>query len=203
MSIVKAYKGELVMLLHKGTERINTERLLLRRFQLADVEDMFKNWASDSEVTKFLTWKPHKSIEDTKKIIELWVKDYDNKNYYNWVIELKEIGEVIGGISIVQLDEENYSCEIGYCISRVYWSKGITSEALKAVIDYLFSEVGFNRIVAKHDTKNVASGKVMYKSGMKYEGTLRQANLRDNKEFYDVAVYAILKDDWLDDSNKI
>lgn len=185
------------MLSHKGTKVINTDRLLLRKFELVDAYDMFKNWANDSQVTKFLSWKPHNSVEVTKGIVECWVKEYMNTNIYNWAIELKEIGEVIGGISIVKLDEKNYSCEIGYCMSKMYWGKSIMSEALKAVIDYLFSEVGFNRIVAKHDTNNVASGKVMLKSGMKYEGTLRQAKIRENKEFYDLAIYAILKDEWL------
>lgn len=184
------------MLLHKGTEAINTDRLLLRRFELDDAYDMFKNWANDSEITKFLSWKTHSSVGDTKEILEKWVNEYKN-NIYNWTIELKEIGEVIGSICIVKLDEKNYSCEIGYCISRIYWSKGIMSESLKAVINYLFSEVGFNRIVAKHDTNNVASGKVMLKSGMNYEGILRQVEMRANKEFYDLAVYAILKNDWL------
>jgi ribosomal-protein-alanine N-acetyltransferase len=185
------------VLSHKGTEAINTDRLLLRRFELDDEYNMFKNWASDSEVTKFVSWKPHSTVEDTKEILEKWVNEYKSNNIYNWTIELKEIGEVIGSICIVNLDEKNYSCEIGYCISRTYWGKGMTSESLKAVIDYLFSEVGFNRIVAKHDTNNVASGKVMLKSGMNYEGTLRQVKIRDNKEFYDLAVYAILKNDWL------
>lgn len=182
------------MLQHKGTKIIQTGRLLLRKFQLDDAYDMFKNWANDSEVTKFLSWKPHDNVEATKSIVAQWVKEYENNNVYNWAIELKEIGEVIGGISIVKLDEIYYSCEIGYCISRAYWNKGITSEALKAVINYLFSEVGFNRIVAKHDTNNIASGKVMIKSGMNYEGTLKKAKLRDNGEFYDLAIYTILKD---------
>ena len=185
------------MLSHKGTEAINTDRLLLRRFELDDAYDMFKNWANDSEVTKFLSWETHRSVEDANEILEKWVKEYKNNTNYNWTVELKEIGEVIGGICIVKLDEKNYSCEIGYCMSRIYWGKGIMSESLNAVIDYLFSEVGFNRIVAKHDTNNVASGKVMLKSGMNYEGTLRQVQIRNNKVFYDLAVYAILKSDWL------
>lgn len=185
------------MLSHKGTKVISTERLLLRRFELDDAYDMFKNWANDSDVTKFLTWKPHGSIEITKKIVESWVKNYMNANTYNWAIELKEIGEVIGNISIIQLDEKNYSCEIGYCMAKMYWGNGIMTEALKAVLDYLFSEVKFNRIYAKHDTNNAASGNVMAKSGMTYEGILRQVKLRDNKEFYDLAIYAILKNDWL------
>lgn len=184
------------MLTQKGTQTINTDRLLLRRFKLGDECDMFKNWANDSEVTKFLTWKPHKDVEFTKKIMGMWINGYENNNMYNWAIELKEIGEVVGNISTVELDEKNLSCEIGYCMSRKYWGKGIMSEALKAVIDYLFSEVGFNRITARHDTNNIASGKVMIKSGMTYEGTLRKVKLRDDKEFYDLAIYAILKDDW-------
>jgi ribosomal-protein-alanine N-acetyltransferase len=190
------------VLSHKGTESINTDRLLLRKFELDDAYDMFKNWANDSEVTKFLSWKTHSSVEDTKEVLEKWVNDDKNNNIYNWAIELKEIGEVIGGICIVRLDEKNYSCEIGYCMSRIHWGKGIMSESLKAVIGYLFSEVGFNRIVARHDTNNIASGKVMLKSEMKYEGTLRQVQIRDNKEFYDLAVYAILKNDWLIKNNQ-
>ncbi|MBU3200996.1 GNAT family N-acetyltransferase [Clostridium estertheticum] len=184
------------MLTHKGTQTINTDRLLLRRFELDDAYDMFKNWANDSEVTRFLAWEPHNNLEVTKKIVEQWVNEYKHNNIYDWAIEVKEIGEAIGPISIVKLDENHHSCEIGYCMARKYWCKGIMSESLKAVIDYLFSEVGFNRIVANHDTNNIASGKVMIKSGMEYEGTLRQVKLRDNKDFYDLAVYSILKDDW-------
>ena len=165
------------MLMHKGTQIINTDRLLLRRFEFDDAYDMFKNWANDSVVTKFLTWKPHNNVDVTKEILEQWINEYEYNNIYDWAIELKEIGEVIGGISLVKLDENYYSCEIGYCMSKRYWGKGIMSESLIAVIDYLFSEVGFNRIAAKHDTNNIASGKVMVKSGMKYEGTLRQVKL--------------------------
>jgi [ribosomal protein S5]-alanine N-acetyltransferase len=186
-----------MVLSHKGTEAIHTDRLLLRRFELGDAHNMFKNWANDSEVTKFLTWEPHASFEVTKETIEMWVNNYKDTKTYEWAIELKEIGEVIGSIAIVELDEENYACEIGYCISRKYWGKGIMTESLKAVIDYLFSEIGFNRICAKYDTNNVASGKVMEKSGMKYEGTLRQVKMRDHNEFYDLAIYAILKNEWL------
>ncbi len=191
------------MLLHKGTETISANRIILRRFELYDAYAMFKNWANDCSVTKFLSWEPHDNVEVTKKIVEQWINEYNNNNIYNWAIELKEIGEVIGGISIVKLEEKYYSCEIGYCMSSMYWGKGIMSEALNTVINYLFSEVGFNRIEAKYDTKNVASGKVMAKSGMKYEGTLRQVKLRNNEEFYDLAVYSILKNDWLNDKNQL
>lgn len=185
------------MLTHKGTKTINTDRLILRKFRYDDADNMYKNWGSDNNVTKFLSWKPHTSVEETKGIIAKWIEEYKEDNVYDWVIELKELDEVIGGISIVHLDERNSSCEIGYCMSSKYWGRGIMTESLKAVINFLFSEVGFNRIEAKHDTKNIGSGKVMAKSGMKYEGTLRQVKLRNNIEFYDLAIYSILKSEWL------
>jgi len=189
-------------LIHKGTQTINTDRLILRKFEFDDAYDMFKNWANDIEVAKYLSWIPHNNVDVTKEIIAQWVSEYKNNNIYDWAIELKEIGEVIGGISIVKLEEKDYSCEIGYCMSRKYWGNGIMSESLKSVIDYLFSEVQFNRIVAKHDMNNIASGKVMIKSGMKCEGTLRQAKLRNNKDFYDLALYAILKEEWVRRKNE-
>ncbi len=185
------------MFTHKGTQIINTDRLLLRKLEVTDAHDMFKNWATNSEVTKFLSWKPHHNVDETKEVIKQWTLEYENDDNYDWAIKLNDIGEVIGEISLVRMDEKHYSCEVGYCISRKYWNMAIITEALKAVINYLFSEVGFNRIVATHDTNNIASGKVMIKSGMKYEGTLRQSKWRDNKGFYDLAVYAILKDEWL------
>ena len=191
------------MLSHKGTQTMNTDRLLLRKYDIDDAYDMFKNWANDSEVTKFLSWGPHNNVKVCKDVIEKWACEYKNNNIYNWAIVMKEIGEVIGGISMVKLDESNYSCEIGYCMSAKYWGKGIMSEALNTVIDYLFSEIGFNRIGANYDTNNTASGKVMLNGGMKREGILRQVKLRNNKEFYDLAVYAILKEDWFKEEGTI
>jgi len=185
------------VLTHRGTQIIDTERFLLRKLEVADADDMFKNWATDSEVTKFLSWKPHDNVEETKEIISQWALEYEKDDNYDWAIILKDIWEVIGEISVVRMEEKHYSCEVGYCMSRKYWNKGIMTEALKDVINYLFSEVGFNRIVALHDTNNSASGKVMLKSGMKYEGTLRQANYNEKRGFYDLAVYGILKDEWI------
>lgn len=177
---------------HKGTILLETNRLILRKFKITDSTDMFKNWGSDSSVNKFLSWPTHNDIEDSEKIINLWISQYDNEETYNWVIELKNTHESIGNISIVKLDTLNSSCEIGYCISSKYWNKGITTEAFKVVIKYLFEKVCINRICAKHDTNNTASGKVMQKCGMTYEGTLREVEVRNSK-FYSLALYSILK----------
>lgn len=182
---------------HVGTKVINTERITLRLVETSDSHAMFNNWANDCEVTKFLTWKPHETLESVENIIKLWIKDYEKDSTYHWGIELKEVGELIGSIGIVTLDEDSKSCEIGYCIGKKYWGQGIVTEALKGIIDYLFNETDINKIAACHDTNNPASGKVMMKSGMKFEGTLRECKYRDGYGFYDLSYYSILRKEWI------
>lgn len=179
-----------------GTKPILTERLMLRPLTMNDAEAMFKNWASDPKVTTFLTWPTHTTVEDSKKVIAMWLEAYETGAHYNWGIELKSLGEVIGNISIVKLIQEANACEIGYCIGSAFWNKGIVTEAFHAVIDYLFKEVELNRIAAHHDIKNPASGEVMKKAGLSYEGTLREISMK-NDAYVSLAVYAILRKDYL------
>ena len=155
-----------------GTKRLETERLILRRFTLEDAEKMYENWAGDPEVTKFLTWPTHESAEISRQILKEWVAAYDNPEIYQWCIEEKESGEPVGSIAVVSRNEKAQSCEIGYCISRSRWHKGITTEALAEVMRYLFEEVGVLRLESRHDPKNPYSGEVMKKCGMKYEYAL-------------------------------
>ena len=183
------------MLNHKGTVTIETDRLILRRFALEDAEAMYRNWASDDEVTKHLTWPTHTSVEISKMVLTDWTSHYPEPDFYNWAIVLKENGpEPIGNISVVGIDNKVDAAIMGYCMSRAHWRKGIMAEALTAVIAFLFDEVGFNRIEADHDPNNPASGRVMEKSGMRHEGILRQAG-RSNQGIIDVSRWAILKSD--------
>ena len=177
---------------HKGTVTLETERLILRKFTENDAEAVFRNWASDSEVTKYLTWPTHTSVDNSLGFMKFCVDSYQSPDSYQWGIVLKETGELFGNISVVKVIEDLEAVELGYVIGRKYWGKGYMTEAVKAVIAFLFNEVGANRISARHDTNNIASGKVMQKAGMKYEGTLRQCD-RNNQGIVDCAVYSILK----------
>lgn len=178
---------------HIGTQRIETDRLILRRFVSGDAAAMYNNWASDSEVTRFLTWPTHPSVEVSKFVTEDWVNSYSADDYYQWAIVLKENGdEPIGSISAVHMNEDISMVHIGYCIGRAWWHRGITSEAMKAVMDFFFDEVGANRIESRHDPRNLNSGKVMEKCGMKYEGTMRSSD-RNNQGICDACYYALLK----------
>ena len=183
------------MLTHKGTQTIETNRLILRRAVSKDAEPMFRNWASDPEVTKYLTWPAHESIAVSQMVIGSWLQEYEKESYYQWMMVLKELGEPIGSISVVRQNDRVEEAEIGYCIGRRWWHKGIVSEALGAVIKYLFEEVGMNRVAARHDPNNPNSGGVMRKCGMKYEGTNRACD-RNNQGICDAAQYSILRCEW-------
>ena len=103
---------------HLGTKYLETDRLILRKNVIEDAKMMFENWASDSEVTKYLTWPTHTSVDITKMILNSWIEEYSKDNFYQWGIVLKETNELIGSISVVNINEEANSIEIGYCISR-------------------------------------------------------------------------------------
>jgi RimJ/RimL family protein N-acetyltransferase len=182
------------MMKKTGTQRLETGRLILRRFTVGDAEDMYRNWASDPEVTRYLTWPCHISSKATAELLAAWVEKYAEGDYYNWAIEFKETGTVIGSISVVKLDEIINAAEIGYCLSRAYWGRGIMPEALRAVMDYLFDEAEVNRIAAYHDVNNPKSGRVMQKAGMQYEGTHWQAG-KNNQGICDISCYSALRSD--------
>ena len=180
---------------HCGTKTIETERLILRRFSAEDAEAMFRNWASDPEVTRFLTWPAHSSADVSRKVIGDWIPCYAKDDYYQWAVVLKENGgEPIGSISAVSMNDDVSSVQIGYCIGREWWHRGITSEALKAVMDLFFDEVGANRVECRHDPRNPRSGMVMKRCGMKYEGTMRSSD-RNNQGICDACWYAVLKNE--------
>ena len=183
------------MLSHKGTMLLETSRLVLRQAVPEDATPMFRNWASDPEVTKYLTWPAHESISVSEWVLGSWLQEYTKQNYYQWMIVLKEIGQPIGSISVVRMRQDIGEAEVGYCMGKAWWHRGIMTEALGAVIDFLFREVGMERVCARHDPNNPHSGAVMSKCKMQYEGTLRSAD-RNNQGICDAAVYAILRSDW-------
>lgn len=180
---------------HLGTKRIETDRLILRRFTLEDAQAMYDNWASDDEVTKFLTWPTHASVDVSRMVLENWTASYAREDYYQWAIVFKEYGpEPIGCISVVGFDAHILRSHIGYCIGRRWWRRGIMTEALGAVMDFLFDEVGVLRVDAAHDVNNPNSGAVMAKCGMKCEGTLRRTGI-NNLGICDMRWYGMLAEE--------
>ena len=182
------------MLLNRGTNLIETERLILRRFIESDANAFYNNVGSDDAVTKYVTWNKHKSLDVTNKAVNQWIENYKNNNNYYWVVELKENKDVIGSVSCVNVDIKNETCELGCVISSKYWNMGFATEILKAVINYLKDE-GFKTIYAEHLGLNPASGKAMVKAGMTFEGILKNRVIDKNTGKYDdLLSYSIVID---------
>lgn len=150
-----------------NTPTIKTERLILRKFTDGDLQDMFEIY-HDEEVNKFLPWFPFQSMEETKEYLYKNIyKKYEQEIAYFYAIEEKESHKVIGYIGVSGIDEGKESAELGYGIIKGYWGKGIATEASKALIQRLKQD-GFKFIFATHDINNIASGKVLEKSGLTY-----------------------------------
>ena len=182
------------MLTHKGTQTLCTKRLVLRRFTADDAEAMYQNWATDEETVKFLRWDTYKEIESLKAFLAKCISEYENIEYYHWVIEVD--GIIVGTINLHDIETKKERCELGYCIGSRWWNKEIVTEAARAVIAFAFTELNASKVCAYHDTANPASGRVMQKCGMKQEGLLREHSIQKDGTRSDLAVYGILKSEW-------
>ena len=183
------------MMNHLGTQVLTTQRLTLRPFVMADAPAMYVNWASDPEVTRYLTWPTHESVAISQAVLADWTSRYTDPTWYQWAIVPADVGAPIGSIGVVRMNPAVDSVHIGYCIGRRWWGQGMTTEALKALLRFFFEDVGANRVDSRHDPRNPGSGKVMLHSGMQWEGTMRQADL-NNQGICDTVEYAILAEDY-------
>lgn len=174
------------------TKELETKNLKLRKIEIDDYKDIYNCWTSDYEVSKYVTWNSHKSDEDTKKLVNYWVNEYSNDNSFRWLVTIKNSNEIIGMIDAISINMQYMTVEVGYCYGSKYWGKGYATEALEKVINFLHEE-GFVVVYAQHFVSNVASGKVMKKSGMEYEATLKSRVINKNNVREDVCVYSSIK----------
>ena len=177
---------------HIGTQQIKTQRLLLRRFTLEDVDDYFE-WTGSSEVSRFIMEKPHANKEEAKRELIQYLDAYKNKDFYMWGIVYQD--ELVGYCCGNEMNEDIKSICIGYALKKHCWNLGIATEATRALIDTFF-QIGFNRVFAYHNPLNPASGRVMLKSGMTFEGRICGGSKLAG-EICDCLQYSILRADWL------
>lgn len=181
---------------HIGTQIIETERLILRPLTVSDAQEMYDNWASSELATKYLTWnayneKEFDSLLDRLKSMERY---YQSNELYDWGIVIKSKDILIGTITFVTVSEYHNAVELGYVIGPEWWGNEYVVEAGHALIDFAFNRLGVNRIEAFHDVRNPASGRVIEKLGMQYEGTHRDYR-KLKGEYVTYKHYAILASD--------
>ena len=156
-----------------GTQEIETKRLILRPFCQEDAGSAFKNWAGIEEVQNMYGEPAYKTVEEVNKLLEKYISGDVTGYTYRWAVVEKGSGECIGQIAYFLVDKNNSWGEIEYCIGTAYQGKGYATEATKAVIDYGFRTIGFNKVQICVRPSNIKSKRVIEKCGFEYEGMLR------------------------------
>lgn len=146
---------------------LRTERLMLRPWTMDDLSDFYE-YASVDGVGQMAGWLPHKSIEESREILQRFI---EGKNQF----ALEFNGKVIGSLGIEEYHEKELpefinwrGRELGYVLSKDYWGRGLMPEAVKAIIKYLFETVGLDFIVCGHFVENNQSQRVQEKCGFKH-----------------------------------
>lgn len=180
---------------HTGSRRLETERLVLRKFEYSDVDCVLKYWAGDPGVQAMYGEPVYATESEVNGLLDKYIAAYSKDDCYRWAVILKETGECIGQIAYFLVDSRNEFAEIEYCIGSPFQRKGLATEATMAVIDFGFSAVNLHKVQISHKSINLASKRVIEKCGFKYEGTLRDYFYTDGK-YIDRLFYSILRDEW-------
>ena len=176
----------------KPPERIETERLVLRKPCVDDAPAIFAGWAQDPEVTTHLTWRPHSNIETTIAMLERVAAAWEHGLRFPFVITEKNTHQLAG---MIEIRMEGHKAELGYVLAKEFWGKGYMNEAVRALIDWAFQQPSIYRVYATTSVENFGSQRVMEKAGMQREGLLRKYVVHPNisDEPRDSYIYAIVK----------
>ena len=176
---------------------IEAPRLILRPFREADIPAIVR-LLQLPDIARTTLNVPYPYDEDkAREWLTFQQRERKAGTGYTFAIVRREDGRLVGAIDI-RPNSRHKKAEIGYWIGKPYWGRGYATEAARAIIRYGFETLGLNRIYALHFTGNPASGRVMQKAGMQFEGVLRE-DVKKGDAFQDHAVYAILRKDWAED----
>ena len=173
--------------------RLETERLVLREFQVADAGAIHE-YASDPEVAQYMDWGPN-TPEETEAVLQMRLRQQeapDLSDPYSLAVVLKETGKLIGVVSLYDIDPVNRSAGVGYCLNRAFWGQGYATEAVRAMLQFGFEELHLHRIYGTCRPENIGSWRVMEKVGMRREGHLREDRWMKGR-WQDSLLYAILE----------
>ena len=183
------------MLTHTGTTAIETERLVLRRFEYSDNEAMLKYWIADEKIQSMYSEPVYTTKEEVKELLDKYIGSYEKEDYYRWAVTEKNSGECIGQTAYFLVDSKNHFAEIEYCIGADFQCRGYATEATKAVIGYGFDRMNLHKVQICTKTINKPSKRVIEKCGFTYEGTLRDYFYMDG-EYVGRLYFSILRDEY-------
>jgi [ribosomal protein S5]-alanine N-acetyltransferase len=160
----------LIMLRLDIPEKIETDRLILQRLRYEDAEEIFYCYASKPDATKFLSWKTHSSVEQTRSFLRYAIESWNHGTDYGFSVRVKENRKLAGGFGLIN---ELGKIQLGYVLSPTHWNQGYATEACKSVIEILKSLPVF-RVGTFVDVDNAASIRVLEKCGLIQEARLEK-----------------------------
>ena len=193
-------KKEKIYRIFANIPTLKTERLSLRAMHPIDAEDMY-DYAKREDVTRYLTWNPHKSVGYTKEYLRYVHSRYALGDFYDWTIIDLESRRMIGTCGFTSIDTANNSAEIGYVLNPEFHGRGLGSEAVARILDFGFGELELHRIEARFMQENIRSRRLMERVGMTFEGFRREAVLVKG-EYRTVGICSILCKEWAEKGDK-
>lgn len=178
-----------------GTKTITTERLILRKFNFNDAEDMLDLWISKPEIQHMYSEPIYTTLDEVKNLLQKYIDNYDNSDYYRWAIIDNDSKRCIGQIAFYLVNLNNHFAEIEYCIASGYQNKGLMTEAVKALIKFGFEKIALHKIQISTKEINTPSKRVIEKCGFIYEGTSRDY-FYFNGRYIDRLYYSMLKNEY-------
>ena len=173
---------------------LDTPRLHLRRLNSSDGPGLF-NIFSNADVARYLSAPPVASPAEVEKKLGDMISHYAGDSAFQLAVTRKDTGELIGTCTIWNIYSQNRRGEIGYVLAKPFWGSGYMSEALSALINYIFNEKQFHRLEADIDLRNVSSATILERLGFKREGLMRERWIVAG-EISDSALYGLLASDW-------
>ena len=175
---------------------LETDRLIIRKISESDVGDL-KEWLGRDEIYTYWGRKANRNEKNPELMFapdpRPWVIRKPSPDF-DWVIELKETNKVVGMIAVFDIQNARMG-DIGYRVNPEYWNMGITTEALKEVIRFIFENTELDRLNGRVDVRNVASNRVMKKCGLIKEGTIRQGKMVS--VYCNYNIYGLLREDYM------
>ncbi|HXX65368.1 MAG TPA: GNAT family N-acetyltransferase [Bacteroidota bacterium] len=152
-------------------EHILTSRLLLRKAQMKDAPAIFQEYAQDAEVTRYLTWKPDRTLTEVEEFLGRCIEHWRRGSSFTWAITLRDSSALVG---MIEGRIDAYMINVGYVLGRAHWNRGYATEAVKAICQWAEGEAEVFRIWAVCAVDNPASARVLEKAGMTREGILHR-----------------------------
>ncbi|WP_342440294.1 GNAT family protein [Paenibacillus sp. FSL L8-0436] len=176
---------------------LKSDEFVLKKIEDHHFNEVFEIY-NNVKVFEYCGIIPKHNKDTVRNMIGHFERDYNKRSRVKWgIFANPEPDRLLGIIEAAEFNQKVNTVTIGYFLSEAHWGKGIASEALKILLDFLFVDVNINRIQAEVMPQNETSKKVLLKNGFIKEGTLRQATLWAGKGIVDLEIYSILKEDYV------